>query len=325
MVVASTSDNPLFIPTYPHFRDMLRTAKTEGISRAILFPPLSGEYVCRDGALYRNGVPQSFDQLKQLIGKGSIPDPILVYGLFTFFYHKGDIRNRATMECDWKELWHFLGRKEGGNAYRLQDVLASYESVVGWVFKKGVFPLLKVENLPGNRVRLTSEYFHHAMNALLATCTPEDVSVPRRYRATSMHRSVLLHRNKFAALISLEFARIMESSGQNKSQISIRTLLKSVPTLGAALADPSKSVSFRNRKLRDALTAAVEILWDHSDLPRRYPNMWVQLPEHVSVNKLGEGIELWRDKNQSDEQTQGAGNGQPAGKGGETTCNETRE
>lgn len=306
MIIANEDYLPLFIPSYPRFRDMLRMSKTEKGCQAILLPPLTEGYVCRDGVLYKDGVPQDTDQLRQLMAQGgAIPDPILVNGIFSFFYYKGDIRNRISMECSRKEFWNFLGRKEGGNAYRLQEVLSGYESVVGWVYGKGVFPLLKVEHLPGDRVRLSSEYFHHALNALLSACSPEDVEEPRRYRVTTMHRSVLLHRNKFAALVSLEFARLMESSGQIKSQIAIRSLLSCIPALGKALTDESKSISFRNRKLGEVLTAATEIIGDHSELPRRYPDMFIQLPDRPSVKNLDAIVTLWRK------------NLQAAGKGGE--------
>lgn len=159
MVVRNEHENymPLFIPSYPKFRDMLRMDKTEIGCQAILLPPLGKGYVFRGGGLYKDGVLLDDNSLREMLKQGgSLPDTILVYGIFSFFYYKGDIRNRPSMETSWKELWDFLGRKEGGNAYRLQDVLSSYESVVGWVYGRGVFPLLKVEHLPGDRLRLTA-------------------------------------------------------------------------------------------------------------------------------------------------------------------------
>lgn len=297
MVVPNEHDNyiPLFIPSYPKFRDMLRIGKTEKGCQAVLLPPLAAGYDCRDGGLYKDGVLLEDKSLRELLMQGgSIPDAILVYGMLSFFYYMDDIRNRTSMECSWKELWDFLGRKEGGNAYRLQETLSNYETVVGWVYGKGVFPLLKVEHLPGDRLRLTSEYFHHALNALLSVSCPEDEEEPKRFRITTMYRSVILHRNKLAALVSLEFARLLESSGQTKSQISICTLTQCIPAFGIALGDESKSISFRNRKLRDTLKVAAEIIGDHSELPRRYPDLLIQLPERPTVKNLDAVVKLWR-------------------------------
>lgn len=302
MVVKTLESKPMFVPSHPYYRDMLRTVKTRDSSQAILLHPSEPGYVCRDGHLYKDGNLLGVDDLRQLVkSNGEIRDPLMVYGIFSFFYFKGDIRNRNFIECRKSDLYQFLEINKGGKGYPLIETLKSYESVMGWVFGKGVFPLLKIEQLPDGRLRLTSEYFHHVLNALLEECNLSSES-GYKYRLTSITVSILRQRSKQAALIALEFAYLLEtmSGDKGKRMISIRKLMNRVPDFGKVLRDESKSISYRNRHMRGILKGAIVMLQgtekDPGYLKRRYPKMNIQLPEKLSVRDERSLVILWRNQ-----------------------------
>ncbi|PAD76373.1 hypothetical protein [Paenibacillus campinasensis] len=295
MVEKAQERKPMFVPSHPNFRDMLRTVKTrKGL--AILLHPSEPGYVCRDGHLYKDGIQLDVDAVRKLVNLNrEIRDPLMMYGIFSFFYFKGDIRNRNYIECRKSDLYQFLELNKGGKGYPLLETLKSYESVMGWVSEKGVFPLLKIEQLPDGRLRLTSEYFHHVLNALLEECNLSS-EYGYKYRLTSIPLAILSQRSRQAALVALEFAYLLEtmSDGKGQREISIRALMNRVPSFGKVLRDESKSISYRNRHMRNILKRAETILKKVSDLKRRYPKMEIYIPKKLSVRDGQSLVILWR-------------------------------
>jgi hypothetical protein len=296
MVEQTQKSNPMFVPSFPYFRDMLRTVVTGDNRFAVLICPAESGYFCRGGRLYKDGRALSDDELYQLVkANGDLRDPLMVYGLFSFFYFKGDIRNRTFEDCRITDLYEFLEISKGGKGYPLRETLESFESVFGWVLGKGVFPLLQIEPLSDGRLRLSSEYFHHALNALIAECHQLS-ETGFKFRLTSVPLAFLRQRNKQAALIAMEFAFLLETMSSDKDvrEISLETLMKRVPAFGRALRDESKPVSYRNRYLRETLKRAKFLVTEVSDLPSRYPNLTIVWEKKLSVKNERSRIMLWR-------------------------------
>lgn len=298
MVIKTQESKPMFVPSHPYFRDMLRTVKTRDSSQAILLHPLGQGYICRDGHLYKDGIQLDYEELHQLLKSNrEIRDPLLMYGIFSFFYFKGDIRNRNFIDCRKSELYQYLELNKGGKGYPLQETLESYRSIVGWVFEKGVFPLVEIEQLPDGQLRLSSEYFHHVLNALLEECNLSSEYV-YKFRLTCIPLAILRQRSKQAALVAMEFAYLLETMNSDKGmrKISLCELMNRVPDFGKVLRDESKSISYCNRHMRNILEGAVSTLREISDLPRRYLNMAIQLPEQLSVRNERSLVMLWRNR-----------------------------
>jgi len=276
----------LIIPTLPGYRDAFRTTVTENDARAVLFYPRDERYVSSNGVLFCGGEAVTWEQLFEQISNPAvnrpIEEPVLVYGLFSFMYTHGDLRNHVAIQTTESRLCRFLGVSSGVNGFRLIEKMWQFRYVFGVIHNLGVFPLLNLEVGLDGTVVLRSDFFHHLLNLMIA----ERIRYGQngRFYSKSVYADLVAARNKPAAMIVIELARLIAICGQRgHPHISLGELAYRIPQLAEIWRTP-KETSFQNRKLRRAFEPVEKLLTEKTSLMEEFDNLRIHVPE-LSVSK----------------------------------------
>lgn len=279
----------LIIPTASGFRDMLRTTVTNNDSKVALLHLPNEDYRLHNNQLYHRGSVLNTEQLLSLVSNPSenkpLKEPVLPYGIFSFMYSKGDLRNDARIETTENELCSFLGVSTGYNGFRLIEKLLHYQYVYGVIPSKGVMPLLQLDMHHNGKIVITSEYLHHVLNMMLTECF-DKYGQRGRYYTNKIHADLVSVRNKPAAMVAIELSRIIVTSGKyGKPHITLQELVRAIPQLRAILLS-TQQTSYKNRQLKRTFESLIEILQNKTELYTEFSKLEVHLPEQLLFSKL---------------------------------------
>lgn len=270
----------LIIPTLSGFKDMLRPAISDEKSRMALLNVQNEDFVFKGHVLYHRSKALSENEIFDLIAEPKInrplDEPVLVNAIFSFLYLKRDLRNQVEFETSINELNSFMGVSTGAKGFRLVEKLEALSNIYGVISGVGVFPLLEVRRFQ-NKLILTSHYFHQALNMML-TESVNRYGERGIYYTDKVHASLVAERNKTAALIVIELARLIVTAGRRgKPHITLSELALRIPQLYAIWSNPN-GTSFQNRQLHRAFSKVKQLMADKTKLPKAYPELSIEIP-----------------------------------------------
>lgn len=295
----------LIIPTLKGFTDVFRPTVSKPDSRAFLFNPQDARYQLNDGRLMRDGAVLSLEELSRLAGdvtvNQSIDENVLIYGMFSYLVLKKGLSYHSTVEIGITDISRFFRVTMGKTGFRLFEKLHALQAVYGvWTDSREVFHLLTVERM-GKKLMVSSQYMHYVWKAMIATS--EDPNNGRPFYFTELaHASLVAERDKVAALLGIEFVRLIVTAGRRRQpNIRFSTLEQYVPQL-RVIRESFRPNKLKNRDLKRILSRAYRILESKTELSRTFVDFGTnevipkveQFHEVIKVHHGGYRESNWR-------------------------------
>ena len=266
--------NGLFAPILVQHQDVFRPTVTQDNSIAVLFNPVSDDFILGKDVLYYKAKALSIVEVFALAANLAINNPIyfntLVHGLFTHLFLCYDLRNCTEFVLSKKEILYHLGIDDGKKRVNLVKMLAELSQVYGVIKGLGVFPLLTFEVLPETLV-IHSEYMHHILNSILVEA-PLDCLERGCYYTDKVLLNIVANPSQIACLIIIELISLLAQSGDKEVEISVSTLAVRIPQL-RRLLESSSSTSLKNQKLKWIFSTVYRLLHDQSIISSKYKEL----------------------------------------------------